>query len=90
MKFSNQNKVAYIHESPVDILYWISKCCIALDMLHSYQSSIRADDLGSIYDKKTFTVTQMKFELFNTLPNRSLALLLAGPDLGDKIYKQGL
>ena len=49
-----------------------------------------ADDLGSIYDKKTFTVTQMKFELFNTLPNRSLALLLAGPDLGDKIYKPGL
>ena len=50
---------------------------------------MRADDLGSIYDKKTFTVTQMKFELFNTLPNRSLALLLAGPDLGDKIYKPG-
>ena len=51
---------------------------------------MRADDLGSIYDKKTFTVTQMKFELFNTLPNRCLALLLAGPDLGDKIYKPGL
>ena len=29
--------------------------------------SMRADDLGSIYDKKTFTDTQMKFELFNTL-----------------------
>ena len=53
-------------------------------------SSMRADDLGSIYHKKTFTVTKMKFELFNTLPNRSLALLLAGPDLGDKIYKPGL
>ena len=26
--------------------------------------------------------------LFNTLPNRSLALLLAGPDLGDKIYNE--
>ena len=40
------------------------------------------------YDEEN--LIQMQYELYNTLPNRSLALLPAGPDLGDKIYKPGL